>query len=394
MHFVIESVRVFDGEKALGLCDVEVNDGTVVALGSDVDPQADRVDGHGATLLPGLIDTHTHSDLEALRQALVFGVTTELDLFSFPETMKEVRREAAIRTDVADVRSASVGMTAPGGHPTQLRGNQNDPDLPTVGRPEDAARFVDERIAEGADYIKVLIETGKTLGKDVPVVDIRVVEAAVEAAHARGKLVIAHALTIEATRQALTAGVDGFAHLFVDGPHTPELVAEIAAAGVFFIPTLSTLASLTSQHLGAALADDPRVAGKLPPAWDENLRGDFNTYRTGDFNAAVASVDALRQAGVPVLAGTDASHLGAPGMAHGVSLHGELKLLVRAGFAPQDALRAATSLAADTFGLNDRGRIVPGARADLLLVDGDPLTSIDDTLNVKAVWRGGVRVTR
>ena len=97
-------------------------------------------------------------------------------------------------------------------------------------------------------------------------------------------------------------------------------------------------------------------------------------------------------AGVDILAGSDVSEplpiLG--GLAHGASLHHELQLLVAAGLSPVEALRSATSIPARRFGLTDRGRIVPGARADLLLVNGDPLTRITDTLSIQAVWRRGV----
>lgn len=79
-------------------------------------------------------------------------------------------------------------------------------------------------------------------------------------------------------------------------------------------------------------------------------------------------------------------------MAHGASLHGELGLLVRTGFTPLQALHAATALTARRFDLADRGRIAPGLRADLLLVDGDPTTTIDDTLSVRAVWRQGIHL--
>jgi imidazolonepropionase-like amidohydrolase len=74
-------------------------------------------------------------------------------------------------------------------------------------------------------------------------------------------------------------------------------------------------------------------------------------------------------------------------------LHHELQLLVAAGLEPVEALRAATSIPARRFGLNDRGRIYSGARADLLLVDGDPTTNISDTLSIRAVWRGGAQLS-
>jgi hypothetical protein len=102
-------------------------------------------------------------------------------------------------------------------------------------------------------------------------------------------------------------------------------------------------------------------------------------------------VRALHAAGISVLAGTDA---GNPGTAHGASLHGELALLVRAGLSPEQALRAATAAPAEAFGLGDRGRIAVGQRADLVLVDGDPLADISATRNIVRIWKNGVAVDR
>jgi imidazolonepropionase-like amidohydrolase len=107
---------------------------------------------------------------------------------------------------------------------------------------------------------------------------------------------------------------------------------------------------------------------------------------------ALATIAALRQAGVDVIAGTDAAALAVRGVTHGASLHGELQLLVQAGFSPTEALRSATSLTARRFGLHDRGRVEQGLRADLVLVDGDPTTTINDSLSIRAVWRQGTRL--
>jgi imidazolonepropionase-like amidohydrolase len=107
-------------------------------------------------------------------------------------------------------------------------------------------------------------------------------------------------------------------------------------------------------------------------------------------------VKALHNAGVDILAGSDVSEpipiLG--GLAHGASLHHELQLLVAAGLKPVEALRAATSIPARRFGLTDRDRIAPGKRADLILVDGDPLTNINCTLSIIDVWRSGEKLNK
>ena len=106
---------------------------------------------------------------------------------------------------------------------------------------------------------------------------------------------------------------------------------------------------------------------------------------------AQAAVGALRRAGVPVLAGTDAP---SPGLAHGLSLHRELELLVLSGLTPSEVLSSATSEPARAFGFHDRGRIAEGLRADLLLVNGDPTVDIRATRDIVGVWKLGVQYAR
>src|SRR6185295_16812816 len=99
------------------------------------------------------------------------------------------------------------------------------------------------------------------------------------------------------------------------------------------------------------------------------------------------NVRILHAAGVPILAGSDVP-------AHGLALHRELELLVQAGLDPVDALVAATSAPAAAFRLADRGRIAPGLRADLLLVQGDPTANIKNTRKIQRIWKAGVEVER
>ena len=124
----------------------------------------------------------------------------------------------------------------------------------------------------------------------------------------------------------------------------------------------------------------------------------FNNLRRpgSDYSHSRDSVTAMYKAGVPILAGTDANAApGAPvNVKHGESLHHELELLVAAGVSNLDALRAATILPAKWFGLGDRGVVEVGKRADLVLVEGDPLLDIRDTKRIVRVWCKGVEVDR
>lgn len=111
-----------------------------------------------------------------------------------------------------------------------------------------------------------------------------------------------------------------------------------------------------------------------------------------DYRFARGAVTALHAAGVPIVLGTDANQAqGVPAnVPDGESAHHELELLVEAGLTPAEALHAATGAAADRFGLPDRGRIAAGLRADLLLVDGDPLDDIAATRSIRRVWLAGI----
>ena len=393
----ITNVRVFDGENISKADTVVLNGARIQALGGEAPAGATVVDGDGATLMPGLIDAHVHTDMGGLHDALLFGVTTELEMNG--HWSGKQRRKVAERDDVADLRSPGMGITPNGGHPSQYISSSGNLIMrflyhyPFVSTRDEAEKFVAKQVAAGADYIKIFIEDGSCIGfPELPVLDSETLLAAVKAAHGFGRMAIAHVTTVEGATRAIAAGVDGLAHVFFDRPHTPELIAAIASSGAFVTPTLVTISSALGND-ASALAGDERVKSRLDKKWLTSLCRCMNVYPQGKLPDVLATVRALSAAGVDILAGTDVSEpiptLG--GLAHGASLHRELQLLVSAGLTPLEALRAATSTPARRFGLTDRGRIAPGLRADLLLVDGDPTTTISDTLSVRMVWRRGVQ---
>lgn len=391
---VFRNARVFDGVTVLPAgTEVLVEDGKIAAVGKRlrVPDGTEIVDGTGRTLLPGLIDAHTHSFGTALTDALMFGVTTNLDQFTDARMAASWRAEQAAGKAAhrADLFSAGILVTAPKGHGTEYGFA-----IPTIASPAEAQAFVDARIAEGSDWIKIVYDDGHTYGATIPTVSKETMRAVIEAAHRRQKLAVVHIQSLAAARDAIESGADGLVHLFVDREPDAELAKLVADRKAFVIATLVVAKSMTGVGGGATLVDDARLQPYLHAAARTQLAQGFPRSAKLPpltYGAAETTVRQLIARGVPVLAGSDAPN---PGTAHGAALHRELELLVGAGLTPVQALAAATSAPARAFRIADRGRIAKGLRADLLLVQGDPTQDVTATRDIAGIWKGGVAVDR
>lgn len=389
-----QHVLIFDGTKILPHDTVVMQNGAITAIGDAtiIPPDADIIDGTGQTLLPGLIDAHTHIIFgTALKQALIFGVTTELDMFTDYHVIQSLKQQqhGDSGSSIADLRSAGILATAPGGH-----GTEYGLPIPTLTKPEEAEAFVEARLAEGSDYIKIVYDDGSTFGFTTPTLDKATMAALVEAAHKHGKLAIVHIMSYAQAYDALEVGADALAHLFVDCSPDADFGRFVAEKQAFVIPTLTVLESVCGIPTGASLATDSHLQPYLSKEDKAYLQRSFSGFAANasqHYTAAEETVRQLKAAGVPILAGTDAPN---PGTLHGASIHRELELLVQAGLTPTEALAAATSVPAAIFGLADRGTLVPGLRADVLLVQGDPTQDITATRAITGIWKEGVHLNR
>lgn len=383
---VVESVRLFDGERVVPGATVVFHCNEILGVfedGSEFDLPNDalRIDGRGKTLLPGLIDAHVHTQQRAaLERTLDFGVTTVLDMGSAVEGFVRSIREEDERgpaTDRADLFSAVLWVTAPRSHGTQFG------EVPTLVEPEDAAAFVAARIADGAAFIKVIYDNFKMIRRPVPTLSEETMRATIRAAHEQGRMAVVHSRDVDSYADVVEAGADGFVHLPTDAVPSDELIGAMVEQGMFVSPNLSL-----ARHEGLRLIEDPILGPKLSEEEIENLRDWFPGRQEFGDEIEYATLIALHDAGVPVLAGSDAPN---GGTIVGATLHMELELLVEAGLTPLEALRAATSEPAATFDLADRGRIAVGLRADLLLVEGAPDRTITDTRRIVGIWKAGQR---
>jgi imidazolonepropionase-like amidohydrolase len=381
---VIEHARVFDGVNILEDASVVVRDGRIVGVGSgpEVHGGTDIVHAEGMTLLPGLFDAHFHAlgRPDSLHEAAIWGIATVIDMGCSGKGLKGLKSLAARSSDLADVYGASQPAVASDAILKRLPGLE---DMPAVDSPGGAESWVNERLAEGSDFIKVVYDApeGGSLTEDT-------LEAIVRAAHARGIQVWVHALQEEKARRAVEAGADGLAHIIAGDSAGSDFGRFLAEHGTVVVPTLVCLLNtkVGEPQVEPMLADDrlrPFIDPQKLRLWP--ARPELNHLRKGMSEA----IKLIAEAGVTVLAGTDASPFPV-GLPRGSSLHRELELLVQEGLTPVQALTSATSAPARAFRMPDRGCLRPGLRADMLLVEGDPTSDITCTRNIRGIWKAGV----
>ncbi len=365
-------------------CGVVVEGGVVRAVGpvGDIQARATVVEHLEGTLLPGLMDCHTHVVLAAtadpaatfrtesrtrttaralghLAAHLCAGVTTIRDLGGGPDGVDLELMRAVERGEIPGPRMMAAGalVAMTGGHACYL-GLEAD-------GPEDVRRAVRRQLKAGAAVIKV-VATGGIISAGVdpgsPQMTLAELQAAVEEARKAGRRVAAHAQGTQGILNALHAGVQSIEHGFwLDD----ACVALMASHGTFYVATFAAAQGML-DHLDAL---PPFIRRKMEALGDSHAQS---------FSRALA-------ANLNLAAGTDA---GTPFNPHG-TLWREVSLLQRHGASPVAALFAATGGAAALLGRDDLGVLKPGALADLVLVRGDPTQQPDALKDVLAVWQGG-----
>jgi imidazolonepropionase-like amidohydrolase len=360
------------------------------AVGTRIDAPADaaRLDAPDGTITPGLIDCHVHlSDAgladasvqdgdppalrilrmaEHARRTLLAGFTTVRDAGGRDHlefALRRAAREGLIRTPRLVLAGKIVSMTTAGASSWPGMYRQAD-------GVRDVVKAVREQAAAGADVIKIMA-TGAVLspGHELPSAAqfTRVeMKAAVETAHAMGLRVAAHAHGIDGIARAVEAGVDTIEH----GTHLHEdrgVAKEMAARGVFLVPTLKALA---------------RIADPEGPGVPEDMRAKAHRRRSDrdrTFRLAL-------EVGVPIAMGTDAA---TPFNRHGENAE-ELELMVSLGMSPLAAIAAATGVAAGALGRDDVGLLASGKLADVVVWHGRPDEDIRALQRApRAVFLGG-----
>lgn len=365
-----------DGGPPVGDSALLVEEGRFTQVGPasevDVPDGASTVDLSGLTVMPAIIDTHTHLNQE--REALIadlrdrgrFGVSAAMSLGR--DTGDLSIREEEI-PGAARFRSAGVGITAP---------EPGRSEIPYWVTTEDEAReAVREQAAREVDIIKIWVDDRNgQYEKLAP----ELYAAVIDEAHQHGIPVTAHIFALEDAKQLLRAGVDAFAHGIRDVDADEEVVDLLKERPDFvLVPNLP----------GRGVATDYSwLSGQVTPAELETIQA----AAVDDADAqAVHAVQArnlkrLSDAGVTVALGTDGNTPWAP--------HVEMEDMVAAGLTPSQVIVAATRNSAQLLGLEDAGMIEPGKRADFLVLEANPLDDIRNTRKIASVYLAGAAVDR
>jgi imidazolonepropionase-like amidohydrolase len=410
---VLSGATVFDGAAA-GIGHVVFRGERIeaVVLGPAEVIGGEVIDVSGHTVLPGLYDLHVHTPASAgprgyfpseslvdphLAAMLRAGVTSFLDLGSSRRVIFEHRaRIDAGRKLGPHMHAAGAMFTRTGGHPC-LPGSPPGDACWFVDSVDDVPAAMDEALSEHPSVIKVIIESG--VSTPLPQLDFDQVKAIVD--RAGDTPVIAHVSEEEDIEMALAAGVRAFAHMPTE-PLSQATLDSLVMHQAVIVPTLAVfdgyhrVAEGTLDELG-----DPALKDDVPEEVILVL-GDpasVGRYRTNSFRSmaarwvevGLANTKAAFDAGVRIAAGTDA---GNAGTFHGLATARELELYVAAGLPPLAALRAATSEAAALLGDADGGRLAPGARADIVVVEGDATADVSALREVRRVFLAGMEIDR
>jgi len=375
---VYSNGRIVDGRRHILNGHLITQGAAIIAVGSGepkraVSPGSVRhVDLAGRTLLPGFIDCHVHFTMNAdaaptpivspvdqmvalihasinALNTLHGGVTTVRDCGA-PHSIDFALRRAAEQGLCVTPRLLLSGraLCMTGGHGWHLIGRE-------VDGADQVRRAAREELKAGADNIKLIASGGiLTRGTDIgnPQFTVAEMQAAVEEAHAAGKIANAHAHGAEGIKRAATAGVDSIEHCyFID----PEGIDMMLARNTVLVATSAAVRNVVSYGVTAGIP--PHIAEKAGSA----------------IHAHVFGFKAAHKAGVRLAMGTDS---GVPFTRHGNNLD-ELQYLVEMGLSPQEAIRVATLDSARLLKLDDRiGSLDEGKNADLVVVDGNPIDDV------------------
>ena len=417
---LFEGARVIPGDGGPAVEDAAllVEGGAIARLARKGDiglpAGATRVDLTGKTVMPAIISTHVHPGfqrgltylaenfnrqtiMDDLNRALYFGVSTVMSLgIETGDVMFQIRADQAEgRVGGARLLLAGRGIGAPNAGPGNSIYSDFTYEVTTI---DQIRRAVQEQAARKVDIIKIWVDDR---GGRAPRLPIPLALAAIDEAHKQGLKIAAHIFYHEDAVALAQAGIDAFAHLVRDREMSDALIASMIRHNVYVMPTLNA-PERGAQASPPGWVDEPYLAGLLsdtvPAEVAVRIRNSFFgrdatevARRQQGYAILQRSLAKLAAAGAGIILGPDT---GLEDQIFGYAEQKELGLMAEAGMTPSQVIVAATARAAQFVGLSDRGALAPGKRADLLVLDANPLDDIRNTRRIAKLYLAGAEVDR
>jgi imidazolonepropionase-like amidohydrolase len=417
---LFEGARIIpgDGGPAIESGALLVEGGAITRIGrkGEIAPPADagRIALDGKTVMPAIVSAHVHPGfqrglsysaenftretiLDDLNRALYFGVSTVMSHgIEKGDVMYQIRADqAAGRLGGARLLVAGRGIGAPNAGPGAAAYAGIAYEITT---PDQARNAVEELAARRVDVIKIWVDDR---GGRAPSLPIALSRTVIDEAHRRGFKVSAHVFYHKDAVELAAAGVDNFAHLVRDAEMSDALIATMIAKGIYVMPNIGAPERAIHPAVPAWF-EEPYLAGLLaetvPAEVIARMRASFTgrdaaTAARNRHNYAILqkNVAKLAAAGARIILGSDTGLEDHP---FGFAEQKELQMMAEAGMTPAQVIVAATGRAAEFVGLKDRGVIAPGRRADLLVLNANPLDDIRNTRRISAVYIAGKEVNR
>jgi len=417
---LFEGARIIsgDGSPAVENGALLVEGGAITRIGrkGEIAPPAGavRIDLEGKTVMPTIVSAHVHPGfqkgltysvenftretiLDDLNRALYFGISVVMSQgIEKGDVMYQIRADqAAGRLGGARLMLAGRGIGAPNAGPGAAAYAGIAYEITT----EDQARSaVLELAARKVDAIKIWVDDRGGRAPSLPIALSRIV---IDEGHRLGFKVSAHVFYHKDAVELAAAGVNNFAHLVRDMEMSDALIATMIAKGIYVMPNIGAPERATHTTIPAWF-EEPYLAGLLRDTVPADVSARIRTSFTSRDAATAArnrqnyailqkSVAKLAAAGARIILGSDTGLEDHP---FGFAEQKELQMMAEAGMTPAQVIVAATSRSAEFLGLSDRGAIAPGKRADLLVVDGNPLDDIRNTRRIAGMYLAGKEVDR
>ena len=363
---VISNVGLFDGTTDKGIINIGIRNDSIILISKEKLDGNSIIDGTDKYIIPGMVNGHTHvSNEEHLQEGYKYGILANLNMHTGLEDReskwKQLTRDSL---EFPYLFGSGHAATVPGGHPTQY-----SPTMETINDTMSVKQWVDNRIAKGVDYIKIVRDNHPWLNYPPgATLSFNQIDSIIQYAKSKGYKTVVHAVTMEDMLTIAKFKPIGFAHMMErtkELPISDDDFKQLAESGVFVMPN-------------AALWSKPKDG--MPPFMKE-----WMTENTFSEKQHTEHIGRLNEHGITLIAGTDAPNAN---LNFGNDLFLELETYKRAGLSNLEILKTVTGNATKAFDISV-GIIEENTKPNMLLLSGNPVENLWQIKNIEQIWKNG-----